>query len=146
MGKNTRYNALRNSLAREFSANRTYSITTAAGDRELLFNAGDPDSIGNDSFLTDAPFNFVEVRNFGDADARVYFNSNRELYVDVPAVSGAVKSLQATAVIPKRYVGFLEVENLSGTNALDLEIQVGNTVDGIEFDLLQMSGLLDVNS
>lgn len=144
MSNTTRYDALRNRIKTHFSRNRTYSVDTGSDSREVLFNLGDPDAVGNDNFLASGPFNFVTVRNFGDADARVYFSSDREVFVDVPASSGAVATLDAVDTIPKRYVSFVEVENLSGADPLDLEIQVGNTVDSVELDLLSMAGLLDV--
>lgn len=146
MAKNTRYNALRERIKEQFSRNRTYSLTTASGGRELLFNLSDPATVGNDNFLASGPFNFVYVRNFGNADARVYFSADRELFVDIPAPSNQSVGSEATNIIPKRYVSFLSVENLSGTDPLDLEIQVGNTVDGVELDLLEMGGLLDVEA
>lgn len=145
MGNNTRYAKLRNRLKTNFSRNRTYSVTTASGQREVLFNLSDPEQVGNDNFLASGPFNFIEVRNFGSADARLYLSADREVYVDIPSPSGAVKSLEATAKVPKRYVSFLEVKNLSGSNPLDLEIQAGNAVDSVELSLLEMSGMLNVS-
>lgn len=146
MANTTRYDALRNRIKTHFSRNRTYSVDTASDSREVLFNLGDPEAVGNDSFLASGPFNHVSIRNFGAADVRLYFSHDRELFVDVPASSGAVSSLDGIEQIPKRYVSFLEVENLSGTDPADLEIQVGNAVDSVELDLLEMSGLLDVEA
>lgn len=149
MAKNTRYDKLRNRLRTDFSRTRTYSPAIGVDDSTLVFDLSDPDNIGNDSFLEAGPFNFVSVRNATENDIRLYLRSDRSVYVDVAAQSGTGDNpVIATSAIPLRYVGYLRVENL-GTDEIsedEVQIQVGNEVDGVEMDLLGMSGLLNIKA
>lgn len=149
MSKNTRYDKLREKLKTEFSRSRTYAPDVSAGSTSLVFDLADPENIGNDSHLAAGPFNYVSVRNTSADTVRVYLRNDLEVFVDVSPPSGSgANRVVATERIPLRYVSYLRVENTGTADIADgeLTIQVGNEVDGIEMDLLEMSGLLNIDT
>lgn len=147
MAHNTRFDKLREKLDEDFGRARTLSPAVDSGERKTLIHLDDH----NDSYALPArfekygPFNAVTVRNFSKADIRLFLNPSRDLYIDIEADNGATTPVLRD--IPKRYLRFLEIENLSGSEDVsegDVQLIVGNRIDGVEFDLLEMSGLLNV--
>lgn len=147
MSRETRYDKLRSKIDRDFTRSTTLAPGLSGGERRKLVDLDEHDS----SFDLDArfekfgPFNAVLVRNLSSVDVRVYLSRERDSYVTIP--SDATQAVPVIESVPKRYVRFLEVENLSGSTAVsagDLEIQVGNELDSIELELLKDAGLLDV--
>lgn len=142
----TRYDKLRNKINREFTRSTTLSPAFTAGERKTIFNIDDHNQNQelSNRFLKYGPFNAVTVQNVSSQDIRVYFGPERDTYITVPA--GSNQARDVTTKVPKRYVRFLEIENL-GTGQIqagDVEINVGNEVDSVELTLLRDSGILDV--
>lgn len=147
MAEPTRYERLQDRLKNDFSRAQTLTPALSAGEAKTLINLDDH---RNSYALTErfqkfGPFNALYVQNFSSYDVRVYLNQERTVFVDIPASSN--QSIPVLERIPFRYDRFLRVENLNTSNAIaegDIQIQVGNEVDGIELDLLEMAGELDV--
>ena len=150
MGKNTRYDRLRDRLRQDYTRSRTYENgSLGAGETELIFDLSDPDNIGNDSHLEAGPFNYVSVRNTSDETIRVYLRNDLSIFVDIAPPSGVGgRRTVVTERIPLRYVGYLRIEN-DGDDPVDpgeVTLQVGNEVDSVEYSLLESSGLLDITT
>lgn len=146
MSRNTRYDRLKAKIDKDFTRATTLAPAIAANGRAKLIDLDEHES----SYALDSrfekfgPFNAVRVRNFTASDIRVYVSGGRDSYVTVPGdTAQAVPVLEA---VPKRYVRFLEVEELDGTavDAGDVEVQVGNELDSVELTLMRDSGILDV--
>lgn len=142
MGKNTRYDRLTDRIRRQYSRTKTYEVDLAAGETLTLFDIDDHNFVGNDNFLESGPFNFVAVIP-DDGQATIYTRKNREAFVQVRA-SGPSR-VPTTERTGQRYIGFLRIE-ADETNGFSGRIQVGTEVDTVEFDLLKMSGLLNVEN
>lgn len=143
----SRYDKLKNLISTEYSRATTLTPGLAAGEQRTLIALDDYE----DTFSLDArfekfgPFNALYVRNFSDYDIRLYVAEDRSTFVDIPGGKDAQAS--ALEAVPIRYVSYLRIENLNGTNPIpegDVQIQVGNEVDSEEMRLLEMSGLLNV--
>lgn len=148
MGKNTRYDRFRDRIRRRFSRSTTFTPAIAFGESELIFDLSNVENVGNDEFLENGPFNYVSVRNTADANLRVYLSNDLQTYIDVQGTTGSPNNRIATERIPRRYVSYLRIENLSPDTDVtegDVQVQVGNEVDSVELDLLKMSGLLNVS-
>lgn len=145
MGKNTRYDRLRRRIERQFTRGKTFTPAIEAGGSELLFDLSQYGERDADGFLAMGPFNFVTVRNFSNQDIVVYPRSDRQVSVQIPASSN--QAIPVSERIPRRYVSYLRIENQNGSNAIsagDVEVQVGREVDGVEYDLLEAGGMLDI--
>lgn len=147
MTHSTRYDKLKNKLQNDFQRATTLAPALSAGEQKTLIALNDH----NDSYsITErfqkyGPFNAVYVQNFSSYDVRLYLTESREVYVDIPASTGT--GVAALQKVPLRYIDYLRIENLNGSNAIsagDVTIQVGNEVDSEELTLLEMSGLLNV--
>lgn len=139
MGKNTRYDELTNRIQRSFSRSKTFEVDLSPGENTTLFDLSDVDRIGNDSFLESGPFNHVRVIPEAGS-ATVYVRKNREAFVSV-----ATEDVSANDLTGQRYIGYLRIEG-DDTNGFTGQIQVSTAVDSVEFDLLKMSGLLNVDN
>jgi len=145
MGKNTRYDRLRQRISRQFSRGKTFTPAIASGSSALLFDLSQYDERDKDGFLEMGPYNFVTVRNFSNQDITVYPRSDREVSVQIPAAAN--QAIPVSERIPRRYISYLRIENESSNNSIsagDVEVQVGREVDSIEYDLLEAGGMLDV--
>lgn len=144
----SRYEALREIIADEFGRSRTLSPALAAGEQKTLINANDHDDTYAvpEHFEKFAPFNTITVMNYSTtSDIRIYLNESRNLFIDVAQDSPS--GVAAIQKVPHRYIDYLRIENLSGTDAIsegEVLIQVGNEVDSEELTLLEMSGELNV--
>ena len=147
MSEPTRYERLQRWIKNDFTRSNTLQPQLDAGESKMLVNLDDhSDTYAlTDRFEKFGPYNVVSVRNFSSYDVRVYLNASRDSFVTVPASTNqAIPALERVAT---RYVSYVRVENLNANNAIsegDLEIAIGNEVDSIELDLLEMSGMLDV--
>lgn len=146
MSRKNRFDKLRNAINQDFNRAVTLSPALSGNERQKLVGLDDhTDTYAiSDRLEKFGPFNAIYVRNFSAEDIRVYLTPDRSLYVTIAADSN--QAIPVTERVPKRYVRFLEVENLGG-NAIsegDLEIEVGNEVDSLEYELLTDAGLLDV--
>jgi hypothetical protein len=146
MSETSRYDKFKNLIRNDFSRSRTLTPGLSANEQRTLFNLNDH----NDSYAIPerfekfGPFNAIYVKNFSNRDIRVYLNEQRTTFVDVEGNTN--QGIAVAEKIPIRYVDYLRIENLSG-NAIsegDVQLQIGNEVDGVELRLLEMSGLLNV--
>lgn len=141
MARETRYEALKDRLRRQFSRSKTFSIDLAPGETETVIHIDDPEFVENDDFQEHGPFNHVRVW-VEDGEATVYPRTNREaFYVATRNGTGPARNLED--VFGKQYFGYLRIE-ADETDGFTGRVHIANSIDSNELELLKMSGLLNL--